>query len=100
MIDPEIVGVKLNTIAQLTEELSAELFDDSPELAKRFGKIAIFCRKINTCLRLHGQVPVPARQSKMMRVVRSVDLLAQTVKTVVERLPRTDYDDEGQAEAD
>jgi len=95
MIDTESVGVKLTTIAQLAEDLSAEVFSDSPETAKKFGKIAAYCRRIATCVRLNGQVPLEVARHPITRAIRSMDRIAQTVKTVVDQLPRNEerYDD-------
>lgn len=90
MIDAEAVGVKLTTIAQLAEELSSELFTDTPETSKKFGKIAGYCRRIATCVRMYGQVPMEKPKHPAARLLMSVDRIAQAVVTVVDQLPRGD----------
>ena len=90
MTDKEAVGKKLTTIAELAEELSAEVFSDSPETAKKFGKIGSYCRRIAICVRLHGQVPLEKTKHPVTRMIGSIDRIAKTVMTVVDQLPRNE----------
>lgn len=90
MTEPDKVGEKLTMIAQLAEELSAEVFSDSPETAKKFGKIGAYCRRIAVCVRLHGQVPLEKPKHAVTRALRSLDRIAKTVQTVCDQLPRGD----------
>lgn len=89
----ESIEAKLTAMAQLAEDLSAEVYSDSPETAKKFGKIAGYCRRIATCVRLNGQVPLERTRHPITRALQSVDRIARTVQTVVEQLPRGQYEE-------
>lgn len=86
--EPKTIEEKLTQIAVLAEELSAEVFNDSPESAKKFGKIGAYCRRIAICVRLNGQVPMEKPKNAMVRTIRSLDRIAKTVRTVVDQIPR------------
>ncbi len=92
-IDSEKVELKLTSIAQLAEDLSAELYSESPNVARKFGKIAAYCRKIATCVRLHGQVPIGQDSNPVAKTVRYLGHIANGVKTIADQLPRIENDD-------
>jgi hypothetical protein len=71
---PTGIEDKLNRIATLAEDLSAELYD-SPDTARKFAKVAAYSRKISTCLRIHGQVPLERPGSPVIEAARSIDQL-------------------------
>jgi len=75
---------KLDDLARLAEELSAELY--SPEnkvTAEKFKKIAVYSRKIGTCLRLHGQVPLE-RENKVKQGIKTFQHAVNTLKSASE----------------
>lgn len=78
---------KLAKLAELAEEISAELYE-RPDTARKFLKVAAYSRKIATCLRVHGQVPLESGGSPVMQAAKSVDQLvrnfAQIGRTVEE----------------
>lgn len=71
---------KLEDIARLAEDLSAELYSENKVTANKFKKIAAYSRKIGTCLRLHGQVPLE-RENKIKQTIKTFQHAVSTIKS-------------------
>lgn len=72
---------KLDDLARIAEDLSAELYSSENKItAEKFKKIATYSRKIATCLRLHGQVPLE-RENKIKQALKTFDNAVKTIKS-------------------
>ncbi len=75
---------KLDDLARLAEELSAELYSpDNKVTADKFKKIASYSRRISVCLRLHGQVPLE-RENKVKQGIKTFQHAVNTFKSASE----------------
>lgn len=92
-MDQEKIVEKLSSLAELAEDLSAELFTESPDTARKFGKIARYCRRIATCVRLYGQVPLEKNgKNGIMGAAKTLDMIIKNVMAIAERLPDRESD--------
>jgi hypothetical protein len=91
-MDQEKIEQKLSSIAILSEDLSAELFAESPDTARKFNKIARYCRRIATCIRLYGQVPIQRQPNGLMGAAKTLDVIIKNVMAIADRLPNQESD--------
>ena len=77
---------KLNTLAEMAEDLAAEFHDSAPDHAAVFAKVARHARRVATCMRLHGQAPEMGPGRPILEAARQVDKLARSFSSISNQL--------------
>lgn len=72
---------KLAKLSELAEDLSAQLFDvNNKVVSDKFKKIASYSRRIATCVRVNGQIPIE-RENKIKQGIKTIQSAVDTLKS-------------------